>query len=284
MRHLISTTILFVFGTNAYDLEKSETMMTPTLFFCDWDEGLCPSSASKSFEVHIYVFHYVSCAEMEIPEHYEALLTKGEQARLSRYIFHDKKKEFLLARLFLKGLLSLYVSKNLYGCSLPVNDYGKPGLDDSRLQFNLSHSKNAIACSISQHGPVGVDIEKLRSKFTDVLDIANRFFTKKEIAYLKQTPKDDQLRTFYRLFTMKEAYMKAVGMGFHIPLNSIDVPLSEDRGSVCEWDFVTMPFGNAYILSNVIHNPQRIPCRYRFINVTWDILEKSIIQEALRFC
>lgn len=99
---------------------------------------------------------------------------------------------------------------------LTFDYYGKPHLEGSGIHFNLSHSGDWIACVIGDH-PIGVDVEGIQP--ID-LEIANHFFAKSEVADLMILPAEKRLPYFFTLWSLKESYIKAEGLGVSIPLDS----------------------------------------------------------------
>lgn len=106
-----------------------------------------------------------------------------------------------------------------------TDENGKPYFAHVPLRFNLSHSFNRAMCVISEL-PVGCDTEKIHCLNHD---IAGRFFHKDEISMLDRC-NDVSERTdqFFRLWTLKESFIKCVGLGIKIPLNSFCFKLQED--------------------------------------------------------
>ena len=115
---------------------------------------------------------------------------------------------------------------------------GKPALagDAAGISFNLSHSKSYVLCTVADTRPadirdrellLGCDIEKIRS--ID-LRIAGRFFYKSEHEYIMSRPNEEEAqKAFFRLWTLKESYMKAVGLGFALPLNAFEISFDENN-------------------------------------------------------
>lgn len=106
------------------------------------------------------------------------------------------------------------------------NSYGKPFLiQHPHIHFNLSHAGDWIICA-DDSAPVGVDIEKVRP-----IDfaIAERFFTSSEYKLLLDAPEQKRLQLFYTLWTLKESYIKFVGKGLSIPLDSFAVQLVDEH-------------------------------------------------------
>jgi len=105
------------------------------------------------------------------------------------------------------------------------NEYGKPFLKNyPHFYFNISHSKDYVVCAVSDM-PIGIDIELVKNIN---LNVAKRFFSASEYNYLLTQPKEEQLDYFYKLWTLKESYIKAVGKGLSIPLNSFSINICND--------------------------------------------------------
>ena len=100
--------------------------------------------------------------------------------------------------------------------------YGKPFLPDlPTFHFNLAHSGKWVVCAVADH-PVGIDIEHL-PYMADVIDVAQRCFTPDEQRHLFALPKADQPSSFCKLWSLKESYMKATGLGFQLPPEQLDI-------------------------------------------------------------
>lgn len=118
------------------------------------------------------------------------------------------------------------------------NAYGKPFLKDhDNLHFNVSHSGHWIVCAVS-HEPVGIDVEKIEA--ID-MDIAKRYFHKTEFNSLLSCDPSVRLSRFFDLWTLKESYIKAVGKGLHLPLDSFALALQDG-----EWDPIVGEDGETY--------------------------------------
>jgi len=126
-----------------------------------------------------------------------------------------------LIRALARDKLGLLPSQMDFG----VNDFGKPYLFGyPGFHYNLSHSGDWVLCAVSREA-VGVDIEQVKP--ID-LGIADRFFTKSEARWLHDTEEHEKLEMFYAIWTMKESYVKAVGGGLSIPLDSFSISRRQD--------------------------------------------------------
>ena len=98
-----------------------------------------------------------------------------------------------------------------------IGEYGKPSFKNSKYFFNTSHSGKYALCVISDV-EVGCDIEEIKDYKQRV---AERFFTEKENNYLRIT--NDKEALFYRFWTLKESYIKCIGKGFGMSLQSFEL-------------------------------------------------------------
>ena len=151
-------------------------------------------------------------------------LTPAELTRYHRYYFDRHRKQFLLGRMLMRSVLTQYGEVTPQHWRFVENPYGKPSIDPSQrsqpLFFNLSHSADRLVLAISRHEAIGVDIE-CSDKSRRVLKIAHRYFSTAEVNELEALPHASQLARFYELWTLKEAYIKACGLGLAIPLRQI---------------------------------------------------------------
>lgn len=99
--------------------------------------------------------------------------------------------------------------------------HGKPFLKNHTLEFNFSHSGDYFLMAVS-HRPVGIDIEHMRDN-KDFMAIAKRFFANQEYQMLITLPPTEQKAAFYRCWTLKEAYIKATGLGLSLGLANFEV-------------------------------------------------------------
>jgi 4'-phosphopantetheinyl transferase len=152
---------------------------------------------------------------------YLALLSKNERTRYDRITHPGVKRDFLLARALVRTTLSRYDTRQAHAWSFEENEYGYPFINPSQnpssLRFNLSHTQGLMVLAVSRHGELGVDVENVRRR-TETTKIAHRYFASPEVDALKRLPEAMQKERFFAYWTLKEAYIKARGMGLSIPL------------------------------------------------------------------
>src|SRR3990167_8836445 len=141
-----------------------------------------------------------------------AVLSEEEKARAARFYFDKDRQAFTLTRGTLRCLLGDCLKQKPEGIIFSQNEYGKPELKDSRWQFNVSHSHDYALIAIGRDYPIGIDVEYQDRKINP-LELCDRFFATEEIEQLHSVALDEQGRTFFNLWTRKEAFIKAIGMG-----------------------------------------------------------------------
>jgi 4'-phosphopantetheinyl transferase len=166
---------------------------------------------------------------------YLALLDEGERARHDRYLFQRSKDEFLVTRALARTTLSRYADVDPRAWRFRFNAYGRPEIDGpgdhAGLRFNLSNTFGLVVCMVARDIDVGVDVEDVERR-GQTTAIADRFFSPQEVAALHQVPEQAQRSRFFDYWTLKEAYIKARGMGLAIPLAHFSFSFEADAGGI----------------------------------------------------
>lgn len=148
-----------------------------------------------------------------------ALLTEDECARLARFKFERHKREWLATRALVRCSLSSYRPVSPQDWQFTLNAHGKPAIEpDCGLQFNLSNSLGLVVCLIAEGAEVGVDVES-RERAVEILKLAPRVFSPLELAQLNNLDDTEKQDRALSLWTLKESYIKARGMGLALPLD-----------------------------------------------------------------
>jgi len=162
-------------------------------------------------------------------ERYTTLLSAAEQDRAARFRVVDHRRRYAVSHGALRAILAGYLSADPQALQFGTSPRGKPSLLapatklPAMLHFNLSHSAQLALVAI---GPceLGVDLEKVRH-LESRREIASRHFSKCEFDALEALPAEERLPAFYRCWTRKEAYVKAIGTGLASALDVFDVSL-----------------------------------------------------------
>jgi 4'-phosphopantetheinyl transferase len=154
------------------------------------------------------------------------VLNEEEAARASRFHFERDRTRFTVARAALRSVLGHYLEIAPVDVQFRYGPQGKPELSlehsASLLRFNLSHSGDYALLGVTRRAELGVDIEVIRPDF-GTQEIAERFFSSSESRLLLDLPEEQKCESFFHCWTRKEAYIKALGGGLSIPLDSFDV-------------------------------------------------------------
>jgi 4'-phosphopantetheinyl transferase len=166
------------------------------------------------------------------------VLNTEVRARAARIDAHRGARApaaFAPSRAALRKILSLYVDAAPAALEIDVGEHGRPQLSGGiggGLDFNVSHTGSCALVAVAPERSVGVDVESLDAS-RDVHALSKRFFTEVECARIASDAGADNsaaARTFYRLWTCKEAYLKALGTGFSRSPRSFEVTLGAAVG------------------------------------------------------
>ena len=154
-------------------------------------------------------------------------LSTDEWERATRFRFDKHRNQYVLTRGTLRFLVAGYVGIPAKEISFHYSKYEKPCLPTAQdLDFNLSHTEGMAIFGFTRGHRIGVDIEHLRSDFR-AEEIAERFFSLAEREALRKIPEARRHESFFRIWTRKEAYIKALGEGLSHPLHQFDVSLGD---------------------------------------------------------
>jgi 4'-phosphopantetheinyl transferase len=157
------------------------------------------------------------------------LLSDAERVRCAAFYFEKHRTEYALSHAILRLVLSEYAPVKPEEWYFSFGEWGKPEIAgpavDPPLWFNLSHTEGFVACVAGRVRQLGVDVENV-NRMTSCIEIARHSFAAAEYDYLKNLPPALQHEAFFRIWTLKEAYIKAEGKGLSIPLDSFHFRLS----------------------------------------------------------
>jgi 4'-phosphopantetheinyl transferase len=150
-------------------------------------------------------------------------LDAAELARANKFIKAQHRDRWIVARSYLRRILSLYLDIPPEKIEFGYASLGKPHIIGAKLEFNLSHSEGLAVYGIGTVHPIGIDIEHTRS--LPVVELVNRFFSPTERDIFHALPPTLHQAAFFHAWTQKEAYLKASGTGLHTPLDRIEVSI-----------------------------------------------------------
>ncbi|HEV8347103.1 MAG TPA: 4'-phosphopantetheinyl transferase superfamily protein [Vicinamibacterales bacterium] len=149
-------------------------------------------------------------------------LSPEERARHDRMMRERDRRDFAVAHAMLRRSLSARGDCAPHEWIFTKGARGKPALMPdaaarTRLSFNLAHTDGLVACAVAQDAEVGIDVEAVDRR-ADALGLAGRFFSPAEVAELQRCADGTRLLRFIEIWTLKEAYVKALGEGLSCPL------------------------------------------------------------------
>ena len=189
-------------------------------------------------------------------------LSKEEILKSGKFYSDNDKNKFIILRSILRRILGDYLETTPGDIRFKNNHFGKPFLhpdsETDKINFNLSHSGNYGVYAFSREKEIGIDTEKIRA-VGDMNAMAKRFFSSLECETLMSLPEEKQMNSFFRCWTMKEAYVKACGKGFSLPLDKFSIDfMSEtpkllnvdwDQEDINRWQIYSLDSPEGYITS-----------------------------------
>ena len=173
---------------------------------------------------------------VDTPQAHEACfatLSSAEKQRVEYFVFERHRRQYILAHGLLHIALSSFVPH--VGPSdwcFVADRYGRPFIAAPAVArpvyFSLSHTEGCVACVVSGCKAVGVDVEEIQER-RSLFATARSSFSPEEIDALRILPPGDQADRFFDYWTLKEAYVKARGMGLSLPLDQFSILISSNQ-------------------------------------------------------
>lgn len=183
----------------------------------------------------------------------EKYLSIDELEKANKFVFEKDRLSYIVSRGTLRTLLVKYLNISPQLIRFSYNQYGKPFIDipqSTDIKFNLSHSNEYCLIAINKNSNIGIDIEWINK---DIMpnDIAKNYFSASELKDFSSINKENQLRAFFKIWTRKEAFIKAVGKGLSLSLDSFDVSLDDVNPKIKQvWDKINYQLSNLNISNN----------------------------------
>lgn len=150
-------------------------------------------------------------------------LEPAERQRAERFHFAHDRQAYVVAHVLARTMLSRHFPRPPEAWRFKAGPHGKPEVEDGSdappLRFNLSHTRGLVAVAISRRHDIGVDVELLDSRRLG-LDLAARAFAPAEVDHLRGLPEESRAEAAFAFWTLKEAYIKAIGLGLACPLDA----------------------------------------------------------------
>lgn len=225
-----------------------------------WTE---PRQSSSLGDCEVHVWRIELDQPADVLDKFRSVLEAEEIDRSNRFHFEQHQQHFVVSRGFLRHVVARYLGARPEALRFSYGAHGKPALERSGLRFNMSHSHSVALVAVAENKEVGVDVEHIRADFATE-DIAQRFFSRGEVETLNALPAEEQVAAFFRCWTRKEAYIKAIGRGLSQPLHSFDVTLAPgerarllraDEDDTSRWYLSDLEVGQNYAAALAVEAP-----------------------------
>lgn len=164
---------------------------------------------------------------------YDALLAADERARQARFRFARDQRRYLVTRALVRTALSRYAAVRPQDWTFSAGAHGRPAITGPlpvpALEFNVSHSADLVMLGVTSGRTLGIDVESFEARDADIAGLDRYFAPQESVALLALAPLERR-RRFFELWTLKESYIKARGMGLAIALDAFRFELTGGRG------------------------------------------------------
>jgi 4'-phosphopantetheinyl transferase len=185
-------------------------------------QGVASPLAPAPGEVRIWRLAVDALPEATLTRWIE-FLDNSERGRAERFHFRTDRDHYIAAHALTRAMLSAFTGKPPADLRFLKGRGEKPeiALDAGipPLRFNLSHTPGLVACAVAWRDDVGLDVEALNRPHVDA-SLADSYFAPAEKEQISSAPTKRKRELFLRLWTLKEAYLKATGEGLARPLHS----------------------------------------------------------------
>ena len=226
----------------------------------------------------VHVWHVVPerTSDPELIRRYDALMSPDERARRARFVFPADQHVYLVARALVRTTLSQYADVEPQAWTFQAGPYGRPEIVRPAgvppLRFSLSHTAGLVAIAVALQMDVGIDVEgitrwppRAENARASGLDIARHYFAPSEADALEALPPERQGRAFLEYWTLKEAYIKATGLGLSMPLKSFAFELTDPpairfdaaTGDSGEWHFLRLALTAQHVSALAVKSARR---------------------------
>lgn len=233
-----------------------------------------PPSALTLRNGEVHVWRIGLEQQDDLLERFRGTLEPEELDRASRFRFERLQRHFVVSRGFLRNVLARYMEVRPQDLRFVYNDYGKPSLAGQQsLRFNMSHSHEVALVAVARDAALGVDVEYIRADFASE-EIAKRFFSRREVETLTSLPREEIVAAFFRCWTRKEAYIKAIGKGLSQQLDRFDVTLAPyepaallqaDAEDTSSWSLSDIDVGSDYASALAVEGTPSVISYWKYI-------------------
>ena len=167
-------------------------------------------------EFHVWFCCPDKITDKSVLDEYRSILSIEEIAKYKRFHFEKDRHSYLISHALVRKVLSSYCNVKPDEWDFTNNQHGKPDISSEikcpALKFNLSHTDGMSVCVVSLESDCGIDVENIQRK-SRTSAVADRMFAPAEVATMQSSKDDEVQRKFFEFWTLREAYVKAIGTG-----------------------------------------------------------------------
>jgi 4'-phosphopantetheinyl transferase len=187
---------------------------------------------ADSSRIDLWCTYISEIGDDSLLSRYDALISADERARQARFRFEKDQRRHLVTRALVRTVLSRYAAVRPEDWVFSAGPHGRPAVAAPQvippLEFNISHCADLVLLGVTSGRTLGVDTESTEARAFDI-DGLDRYFAPEESAALLALPPDERRRRFFELWTLKESYIKARGMGLAIRLDAFRFEMTGER-------------------------------------------------------
>ena len=174
------------------------------------------------------------------------IITDENRERFYKFRFKEDSLRTLYGEIIVRYVLTTQFAIKNEEIKILRTSYGKPFIENVPLHYNISHSGEWVACAFASR-EVGIDIEMIK----DVdMKIAERYFCEYEYDSLLSISDKDRINYFYKLWTLKESYLKWLGTGISTSLNSFGFMICDSQILFSDKERNIVPYFKQYPINN----------------------------------
>ncbi len=182
-------------------------------------------------EAHVWLVVPESVQDPDELEHFRSLLSDDELSRYRRFHFQDDRHRYLVSHAMVRKVLSGYADLPPAEWCFTRSQHGRPEIANrgtADIRFNLSHTRGLAACIVTRGCACGIDTEQLDTHH-HLTGIARRMFSAEEHRQLETLTGAALTESFFTRWTLREAFVKAKGIGISYPVRKLHFDIGDDR-------------------------------------------------------
>ena len=182
-------------------------------------------------EIHVWFAHPEHATNSARLDQYRSILSTQETTRYRRFHFPADRHRYLVSHALVRETLSKYIDIPPADWCFSHGEHGRPEIANPAtpaLRFNLTHTAGLAACVVTLSDDCGIDAEQIAERHNPV-GVAKRMFSEAETRELEQLEGQAYLEHFFTRWTLREAYVKALGIGISFPTRKLTFTVNKDN-------------------------------------------------------